>query len=411
MSYLRSEMIFREHVTGGRWLRGVVAGLLGVYGAGCSSFLPTSGPTASSVREASPHPRASEVRVHELSPDLVSRMVQRSGHALFSEQMRRGGGSSQVIGEGDSLEITIFEAPPASLFTGATILEAKGGVGGSKQASFPDQMVAQDGTIRIPFAGHLEVRGRTLREVEEMIFDRLKDKANQPQVMVKQTRNLSTYVTVLGEVNASLRMPLTPARERIMDALAAAGGTKGPVNKMTVQIARGGTVMSLPMETIIANPSQNLELKTGDIVTVVSQPLSFTVLGATARNEEIYFEAKGINLAQAIARAGGMSDSRASSRGVFIFRWETPKEHEGLTGATTRISGPSAKPGRVPVVYCANFRDPRTFFLAKEFPMKDGDLLFVSNAPAAELQKFVNIVASIAFPAMNFAVRSQTLTN
>ena len=82
-----------------------------------------------------------------------------------------------------------------------------------------------------------------------------------------------------------------------------------------------------------------------------------------------------------------------------------------MTGDAVRLSGPSAKPGRVPVVYCANFRDPRTFFLAKEFPMKDGDLLFVSNAPAAELQKFVNIVASIAFPAMNLAVRSQNLTN
>lgn len=372
--------------------------------------MPMSGPSVKMVRSAGEHPRASEVKVRELSSELVARLVKLNGKTLFSQEMKQTFETDRVVGDGDSLEVTIFEAPPASLFTEGSVLEARGGVGSSRHATFPDQMVAQDGTIRIPFAGRLEVRGKTLRQVEEMIHDRLKDKANQPQVMVKQTRNLTTYVTVLGEVNASLRMPLTPARERIMDALAAAGGTKGPVNKMTVKLARGGKVTALPLDTIIEDPAQNLELRLGDILTVVSQPLSFTVLGATARNEEIYFEASGINLAQAIARSGGMSDSRASSRGVFIFRWETPKEHESVSGSSAKLNGPSAKPGRVPVVYCANFSDPRTFFLAKEFPMRDGDLLFVSNAPAAELQKFVNIVASIAFPAINAAVMSSSLS-
>ena len=45
-------------------------------------------------------------------------------------------------------------------------------------------------------------------------------------------------------------------------------------------------------------------------------------LGSTGRNEEINFEAQGITLAQALARAGGLNDARSDARGVFIFRFE-----------------------------------------------------------------------------------------
>ena len=56
--------------------------------------------------------------------------------------------------------------------------------------------------------------------------------------------------------------------------------------------------------------------------------------------------------------------------------------------------------GRVPVIYRADLKDPATFFAAQNFPVKDKDLLYVSNAPAAELQKFLNLVVSLAYPAL-----------
>ena len=119
-------------------------------------------------------------------------------------------------------------------------------------------------------------------------------------------------------------MPLTAKGERLLDALAAAGGVRQPVNKMTLQVSRSGQVQAMALDAIIRDPKQNIVLQPGDVITSFFQPLSFTVLGATGKNEEINFEAQGISIAQALARAGGLQDVRADARGVFLFRFESP---------------------------------------------------------------------------------------
>jgi len=110
------------------------------------------------------------------------------------------------------------------------------------------------------------------------------------------------------------------------------------------------------------------------------------VLGATTRNEEVQFEATGISLAQALARA--------DAQGVFLFRWEDKAVFEGQPGIATNPEG------KVPVIYRANMKDPATFLHAQQFPMQHGDLVYVSNATAAEWQKFLSIVSSVIFPAL-----------
>ena len=211
-------------------------------------------------------------------------------------------------------------------------------------------------------------------------------------------RNNTANVTVVGEVATSTRMPLTARGERLLDALAAAGGVRQPVGKMTLQVTRGNQVQALPLDTIIRDPKQNIVLLPGDVVTSLFQPLSFTVLGATGKNEELNFEAQGISLAQALARAGGLQDARADAQGVFIFRLESPAALD-LNGKTV----PTTPEGKIPVIYRVNLKDPATFFVAQSFPVQNKDVLYVSNAPAAELQKFLNIVVSAIYPIVNIS--------
>ena len=261
---------------------------------------------------------------------------------------------------------------------------------------FPEQMVDINGLINMPFAGPITVTGSSPQQVEAEIVKRLQGIANKPQVLVRVIRNATSNVTIVGEVTTSLRMPLTPKGERLLDALAAAGGVRQPVSKMTLQVTRGNQVRALPLDTIIRDPNQNIALRPGDVVTALHQPLSFTVLGATGKNEEVNFEVQGISLAQALARSGGLNDARADARGVFIFRFED-------AGA---IEWPKSPPlttpeGKVPVIYQVDLRDPASFFVAQGFPIENGDLLYVSNAPGAELQKFLNIVLSATYPILN----------
>jgi len=213
--------------------------------------------------------------------------------------------------------------------------------------------------------------------------------------MVRVIKNNTSNVTVIGEVTTSTLMPLTARGERLLDALASAGGVKQPVDKMTLQLTRGAQMDALPLDVIIRDPKQNIALQPGDVITALFQPQSFTVMGATVKNDEINFEAKGISLAQALARSGGLDDSRADSRAVFVFRLEDPK---ALDWATPPKTTPD---GKVPVIYQLNLKDPASFFVAQSFPIDNKDVLYVSNAPAADLQKFLNIVVSVIYPIVN----------
>lgn len=76
----------------------------------------------------------------------------------------------------------------------------KAGVSAARLASLPDEMVNAAGTINVPFVGAVPAAGRLLQDIEAAIIQRLKGKANQPQVMVRVTRNATSNVTVVVEV-------------------------------------------------------------------------------------------------------------------------------------------------------------------------------------------------------------------
>jgi polysaccharide biosynthesis/export protein len=379
--------------------------------AGCASsprFLPGSGPSEAQVEkgtEVDPAKAAEKgILLVDLSDEIVRRAFASQRRPLFSETFRGSGDvPAYNIGAGDVVEIAVWEAPPAALF-GAGGLDIRGvsNSGGSRASVLPEQVVSSTGTINVPFVGAVRAAGRSPQQIEEEIVRRIKGKANDPQVLVRVIRNVSSNVTIVGEVNNSTRLSLTPRGERLLDALAAAGGTRQPVGKVTVQLTREVVedgrrvtrVISLPLDSVITDPSQNIVLQPGDVLTVLFQSNSLMLLGATTRNEELNFEAQGISLAQALARAGGLQDNRANPQGVFIFRFEDP--------AVVGIQNPArtTADGRVPVVYRVNLRDPASFFMAQGFPMRNKDILYVADSPIAELQKFLNIVSSVVIPAV-----------
>jgi polysaccharide export outer membrane protein len=262
-----------------------------------------------------------------------------------------------------------------------------------RATTLPEQTVDREGYIMVPFAGRIRAAGQSAQAVATEIAQRLKGKANQPEVLVRVMRNASSNVTIVGEVNASVRMPLTASGERLLDALAAAGGVRQPVSKMTLQVTRGDTYQSLPLDVVIRDPKQNVPLRAGDVITALFQPLSFTALGATGKNEEISFEAQGINLAQALARAGGLQDARSDAKGVFVFRFE-----QANAMAWPKQPVMTTPDGLVPVVYRFDLHNPASFFVMQSFPISNRDLLYVSNSPSLELQKFLNLVFSVIYP-------------
>lgn len=359
---------------------------------GCSSF-GASGPSGKAVRNVAA--LDSRIKLVDLTEPVARRVMAGQQRASLAEALGDAPLRGTVVGAGDILDVAIWEAPPAALF-GSSVVDTRlssGMPSVAKSADIPQQMVDGEGRIAVPFVGTISVLGRTPRDIAREIAARLSGKANDPQVIVRIADNQAAQVTVVGDVVNSRHVPLTTKGERLLDALASAGGVRQPVEKMTIQITRGGKVATQPLSTVIRDPAQNIRLGTNDVVTALYQPYSFQALGAFGINAEVNFEATGLTLAQALGRIGGLQDNRADIKGVFIFRLEDPS----VLDPALAKAAPTTPDGKIPVIYRVDMANPTTFFVAQGFPIQNRDVLYVSNAPLVDIQKFVNVVSSMAF--------------
>ena len=102
--------------------------------------------------------------------------------------------------------------------------------------------------------------------------------------------------------------------------------------------------------------------------------------------------AAGDPLVQALGAKDVAFAQPGHARAVFIVRFES---RDALQWSKTPVTTPD---GKVPVVYRIDLKDPRSFFVAQTFPVRNRDVLYVANAPAAELQKFMTLLVSTIYP-------------
>ena len=360
--------------------------------AACAS-LPDSGPSASDVAsrqtDANQVPRYMVVDIDPASVEVLKRRGFGSLYAKFGDHRIS---TESVIGVGDGVTVTIWEAGPGGLFSGSgsqamTIVNSVST--GANSATIPEQFVGRDGGITVPYAGRIHVAGMTTRAVQKVIEQALEGKAIQPQVLVNVTHPVSSSVAVNSEVVTGAQVPLSVKGYRVLDVIALAGGVKYPVNEDFVELSRGSRTARIPLITIVNNPRENIYLHPDDVVTLVHDPQTFIAYGALGQNAEIPFQADGITLAQALSKAGGLQDNRSDMRGVFVFRNELDSVAQQLDPAS-----PVVRPGRLtPVVYRLRLDDPNSLFLEQSFQIANRDVIYVSNSPSTEVQKVFAIIA------------------
>jgi polysaccharide biosynthesis/export protein len=370
--------------------------------AGCTA-LGGDGPTTKRIAAAEGQSvMAASIEIVDLDSAGAEKLLAFHTPPLFSETLGEVPPTASVIGPGDVLEVSITEAPPAVLFGGASGDSALRnpsaasnvqGVSSSRGWTSPQQSVDIEGTIFVPFAGNVPVAGRSPREIEKFVTDRLRGKAHQPQVIVRRVGNSAATVTVLGEVGQSGRVPISAHGERLLDIIAAAGGPKQPLAKTLVQVSRDRQVYVLPMAVVARDPRQNVVMQPNDVVALLFQPYTFTSLGATGQSSEIGFEGFDFNLANALGRMGGLDENRADPKGVFIFRFEDP----AVLDPARIVGKPRTADGKVPVIYRVDLRSPANLFLIQRFQIRHQDVVFVSNAPLVDFTKFLGIVTSTVF--------------
>jgi polysaccharide export outer membrane protein len=368
-------------------LGGWAAMYLGAFGGLSGCALPNSGPSAADVVQQASADQTLRYEVIDIDPTVIE-TLRRRGFDSFSARFGDHKISAEpVIGVGDTVTVTIWEAGPGGLFSAPLITDKIST--GSNSATIPEQVVGRDGGITVPYAGRVHVAGKTTRAVQGSIEQALEGKALQPQVLVNVTHAISDSVSVTGEVAEGARIPLSVRGDRVLDVIAAAGGVRAPVNETFVELSRGSTTSRVPLSRIIANPEENIYLHPNDVLTMVRDPQKFIAYGATGQNAEIPFEADGITLAEALAKAGGLNDNRSDPQGVFVFRYEVAPIARSLRPGSSLVNR-----GRLtPIVYRLNLTDANSLFLEQGFRIANRDLIYVSNAPSTDVQKVFNIFA------------------
>jgi polysaccharide biosynthesis/export protein len=377
----------------------LLAGAACLAFAGCST-IPGTGPSAGDIVEEAGTEAAPRYELVDINPSVIETLRQRGPASFLAHFGDYRPSVEPRIGIGDTVSVTIWEAGAGGLFSSP--LAADRFTTGSKSATIPDQVVGRDGAITVPYAGRISVAGRTTRDVQTVVEHALQGKAIQPQVLVNVAHSVSNTVTVTGEVVNGARVPLSVKGDRVMEVIAAAGGIRAPVNETYVQLSRGAVTERVAMTRVTSDPKENIYMRPNDVLTLIRDPQTFIVYGATGKNEEIPFDAEGINLAQALAKAGGLIDTRADPAGVFVFRYEPEEVARAL-----RPDSPLVRHGySTPIVYRLNLHEANSLFVAQSFQVLNRDLLYVSNAPVTDFQKYEDIISSLTGPAYTGIVAS-----
>jgi polysaccharide export outer membrane protein len=356
----------------------------GATAGGCA-IMPSSGPEGHEVQENKLYPESLPYSLVYVTPavEKVLAVNQPRLGAMFRDRKPPKG---ITFGVNDIISVTIFEAAAGGLF-----IPAEAGVRPGNFVAIPNQPIDTDGNITIPYAGKIRAAGRTPVQVQDEIVNALKNRAIEPQVVVSIVNQNSSLITVLGAVGSPSRFPANYNAEHILDTLARAGGPTGGGYDSWVMLERGGKRDIVPFGALLYEPAaNNIWTHPNDTIYVYSEPQTFVAFGATGSQGQFPFGAWRISLAEAVAKAAGLSDSLAEPSYAFLYRGETRDVAEQLGIDVSKYQGPI-----IPVIYNVNFRDPSAYFLATRFQMRNKDVIYVSNATAVQAAKAMNYFALI----------------
>jgi polysaccharide export outer membrane protein len=276
-----------------------------------------------------------------------------------------------VIAPGDSLKVRIYERYGGNIFPTISGMAADLGV----------QRVAEDGTIKVPVVGVVQVAGLNLNQVEDRIIQQLGNKVQEPEVIVDFEAPRTQTVTVSGDVKKPGRWSILDDIRTVVDAINAAGGPSGgsqlavPANQLEVVVRRDGQViLRAQLSDLLAGA--DIPVQKGDEIVVRSNPRVYTVLGAVMKSGNVEMTKANLSLLEALGNVGGLQDQRANKTGVYVFRMG-----DLLNNPTARAR-----------VFRLDLYQPVSVFVAQQFGVQARDVVYVTNAPLYEYDKLLNSI-------------------
>jgi polysaccharide export outer membrane protein len=299
----------------------------------------------------------------------------------FSQDFLKAGlMGSDIISSGDALGLTIFENVKDDPLLGNT---------GQRVSQLQQLQVDGQGYIFVPYAGRVKAAGQTPEGLRDLITRKLDPQTPDPQVIVQRLSGDGATVTVSGSVAGQGNFPISRPTRTLTEMLAKAGGVAIPVDTAIVRVTRGSKTGQVWLSDLYANPGLDIALRPGDIINVTRDTRSFTALGATGQQSRVPFDTQTISAIEALAIVGGLNSNIADPTGVFIFRNEPAEIADAVLGRNDLV-------GDQRMVYVLDLTQPTGMFEARDFLIRSGDTIYVTEAPFVQWTKTLGAITGSA---------------
>lgn len=351
-----------------------------------SCGLPRSGPNKREILAGSVDKKG-DAFIVPVTP-AVSRATAAQPVFGFSAAFRKAGLiGSDVISPGDTLGITVFENVKDDPLLGNT---------GQRITPLQETQVDGQGFIYIPYAGRIKAAGQTPDGLRQAITRQLEDQTPDPQITVTRLAGDGATVSIAGQAGANGVYPIEPGTRTLGAMLAKSGGVTVDPAVAIVRLTRGGQTGKIWLKDLYENPALDIALRPGDQIVIEADSRSFMALGATGAQNLIPFKSASMSALEAIATVGGLSTYSADPKGVFILRDETEAIARAVLGRNDLV-------GDQRIVYVLNLTEPTGLFEARDFQIRDGDTLYVTEAPFVQWQKTLGAITGTTGAAANLA--------
>ncbi|MDX5434711.1 MAG: polysaccharide biosynthesis/export family protein [Halomonas sp.] len=315
------------------------------------------------------------VDIQPITPELVMgmRIVEPASRPLPAELQRELEQYEYRLGPGDVVSVIVYDHPELTIPAGS-----------ERAASETGNRVRPDGTMFYPYVGRVQVAGMTLEELRGLITRRLSEVITNPQVEVGIAAFRSQKIYVSGAVERPGVQPLTIVPLTVLDAISEAGGARNDADWHNVLLNRDGREERISLFAMLrqGDLTQNRLLRDGDLLHVpTSENQNVVVLGQVLKPGAIALGNERLSLTDALARAGGVNESRAQPSGIFVVRGNPPESEKLAT------------------VYQLDISDATRLMLGTRFPLNPQDVVYVTSAPLARWNNVISLlIPSVTLP-------------
>lgn len=270
------------------------------------------------------------------------------------------------IGVGDVLNITVWDHPELTIPAGQF-----------RSAGETGNVVHPDGSIFYPYVGKVNVEGKYVTQIRDLITQKLSEYIEAPQIDVSVAAYRSQRVFISGAVMQPATLPVTNVPLTLLDALNACGGMSADADWRSVVLTsktdKGTQKEILDLYALYqqGDMSQNRLLGPSDIVHVPrNDGLKVFVMGDVVKAETQRIDRSGLTLAEALNNAGGVNETSASAKGIFVLRASQAEE-------------------KLVDVYQLDASMGSMLVLSTQFQLEPMDIVYVTSAPVARWNKVV----------------------